>query len=416
MRGALGTIALVVVLVGIAVAVFFIVRRRRYLAAVREQGWTHDSNPSLGSVLDLVAPPFGLGLTREVDELVTGTTPAGFGFRVFSWKYSGAGPAYSARVGVLDLPGSFPEVFIARPGAQRAGIAPAEATLTESGSEGLSVVSADSELARRVVQAAGGALLGFGGTTGGLDVSLERDHLVAVGAPKAPAELAGWLAALDAVALAVAPLAGPALPASPGFGFHGHPDWGYVGSDPAVLDTYPVTTGGFGHEVTDLVRGFRDGIRLDAFTHEWKTTHVETSTDAQGNTTTRTVTDNHSEPVCGFVLPFALPGLSVNGRRLGRKVAFESTAFNKAFTVRAEDPKFASDVIHPRMMEWLLATDPIGWSVSGQVVVFEVGRHDTLVVDACEATLRGWLARVPGFVWEDLGLTPPPFALGRVGS
>ncbi|HRA76362.1 MAG TPA: hypothetical protein PLE12_09020 [Propionicimonas sp.] len=416
MRGALGVVVLVAALAGIAVAVFFIVRRQRYLAAVRERGWTHDSNPALGTVLDLAAPPFGLGLAREVDELVTGTTPAGFSFRVFAWKYSGAGSGYSARVGVLELAGGFPEVFLARPGGQRAGIAPAAVSLTEVGSDELSVVATDEAFARRVLQAAGGALLGFGGATGGLDLSLEGRHLVAVGAPKSPDALAGWLAALDAVALAVAPLAGPAVPDNTGFGFHGHPDWGFVGSDLSVLDTYPVSEGGFGHEVTDLVRGFRDGIRLDAFVHEWKTTHTETTTDAQGNTSTRTVTDHHSEPVCGFVLPFAVPGLSVNGRRLGRKVAFESTAFNEAFTVRAEDAKFASDVIHPRMMEWLLATDPVGWTVSGQVVVFEVGRHDTLVVDACEATLRGWLARIPGFVWEDLGLTPPPFALGRVGS
>ena len=90
MRGALGVVVLVAALAGIAVAVFFIVRRQRYLAAVRERGWTHDSNPALGTVLDLAAPPFGLGLAREVDELVTGTTPAGFSFRVFAWKYSGA--------------------------------------------------------------------------------------------------------------------------------------------------------------------------------------------------------------------------------------------------------------------------------------------------------------------------------------
>ena len=193
------------------------------------------------------------------------------------------------------------------------------------------------------------------------------------------------------------------------FGFYGHADWRFAPDSARVLDDYPVTTGGYGHRVTDPITGLRDGIRMDAFTHEWKTDRTETYTDSQGHLRTRTVTDHHSEPVCGFLLPFALPDLSVNGRRIGRKVAFESETFNQVFTVRTEEPKFASDVIHPRTMEWLLATSYRGWTVQGNAVVFEVEKHDHLLIDLCEATLRGWLGRIPRFVWADLGLTVPPY-------
>ncbi|HEY3546393.1 MAG TPA: hypothetical protein VGK17_09905 [Propionicimonas sp.] len=66
-------------------------------------------------------------------------------------------------------------------------------------------------------------------------------------------------------------------------------------------------------------------------------------------------------------------------------------------------------MIHPRTMEWLLAMNPRGWTVQQRVVVFEVEKHDQLLVDACEATLRGWLGRIPRFAWADRGLTVPPY-------
>ena len=88
-------------------------------------------------------------------------------------------------------------------------------------------------------------------------------------------------------------------------------------------------------------------------------------------------------------------------------MAFESEAFNRAFTVRTEDQEFASDVIHPRTMEWLLATGARGWTVQQRVVVFEVEAHDQLLIEACEATLRGWLGRIPRFVWAGRGLPVP---------
>ena len=401
-------IALAVV---IAVAAFFIVRRQRYLAGVRALGWSHDSNPSLSAVADLQAPPFGLGYRRSIDELVTGTTPGGVPFRAFEYDYRGAGPSRSFRAVALRLPFALPDVFVTSTDRSRVGIGQGGAQLVQAEHDGLRAISADAGLAEQVLAVCTPALESLKLANGSVDLSVDSNHLVATGAPRKPEELRAFLAALDPVAQALSSSALRGHELSAGrvpSQFHGHPDWRF-GQDDGVLDRYPVTRGGYAHRVTDPVQGYRDGIAMDAFIHEWKTDRIETTTDSEGRTTTRTVTENHSEPVCGFVLPFSLPGLAVNGRWLGRKVAFESTDFNRVFKVRAEDPKFASDVIHPRTMEWLLAVRPRGWTVSGRVVVFEVEAHDLLIVDECETVLRGWLGRIPRFVWADLGVEVPPY-------
>ncbi|MGV8909352.1 MAG: hypothetical protein ACOH1Y_10255, partial [Propionicimonas sp.] len=346
----------VVVALGALVGAFLIVRRRRYLGRVRALGWSHDSNPSLSSVADLNAPPFGLGLQRSIDELVAGTTPGGHAFRVFAYDYSGAGRRYSERVACLQLPFGLPDVFIGATDHARGGISPAEAHLVEAADGPLRVIATDAGLATQVLAAVDPRVTALAQLVDQIDLGIDGNQLVAGQAPKDPDELQAFLAALDPIALALSDTAlrtheVTILPDR--FGFYGHPDWRFADGGAGVLDYYPVTTGGYGHKVTDPITGLRDGIRMDAFTHEWKTDRTETYTDSQGHMRTRTVTDNHSEPVCGFLMPFDLPGLSVNGRRVGAKVTFESDDFNRAFTVRTDDPKFASDVIHPRTMEWL---------------------------------------------------------------
>jgi len=401
-----------VVAVAALTGVIYGLRRQHYLKEVRELGWSHDSNPTLAEVSDLGAPPFAMGLRRSIDELVAGTTPGGFSFRVFEYGYTGAGPKYSGRVAAVQLPISLPAVFVCDAGHERVGIALGGQQLVQAADGDLRAIADDAGLVQEVLASVGGTIAAFARASGRADLGVDGSQLVACGAPKDPDDLKSFLAGLDPVAQALAgsaSLAARQVPPSAGSGFYGHPDWQFVGGDDSVLDVYPTSREGYGHRVEDLIRGLRDGIRLDAFTHTWKTDHTVTETDSEGHTHTRTVTDHHSEVVCGFVLPFALPSLSMNGRRVGEKVRFESTDFNSAFTVRTDNPRFASDVTHPRMMEWLLATRPYGWSVTGSVVDFEVPRHDLLLVDACEEALRGWLGRFPRFVWQDLGLQPPPF-------
>ena len=394
----------VAIALGALVGAFLIVRRRRYLGRLRSLGWSNDSHPTLTSVADLNAPPFGLGLRRSLDELVSGTTPGGHGFRVFDYDYSGAGRGFSQRVACLQLPFALPDAFVGSTDHARAGIWPAELSLQQVEDGTLRAIAADADLATRVLAAVKPGAEALVQVAERVDLGIDGNQLVAGRAPKNTDDLQAFLGALDPIAQA---LSDPALRGheitafADRFGFYGHPDWRFAQEDAAVLDDYPVTTGGYGHRVTDPITGLHDGVRMDSFLHEWKTDRTESYTDSQGH--------HHSEAVCGFLLPFDLPGLSVNGRRLGDKVAFESDDFNRALKVRAEDPRFASDVFHPRTMAWLLAAEPCGWTVLGRVVVFEVEKHDHLLIDLCEATLRGWLGRIPRFVWADLGLTVPPY-------
>ena len=49
------------------------------------------------------------------------------------------------------------------------------------------------------------------------------------------------------------------------------------------------------------------------------------------------------------------------GRITGNDIDLESEEFNRAFTVSCPDRKFASDVLHPQMMEFLLQHRQLGW-------------------------------------------------------
>jgi hypothetical protein len=121
------------------------------------------------------------------------------------------------------------------------------------------------------------------------------------------------------------------------------------------------------------------------------------------------VTENHSEVVTAVGLPFSFPMLSVGGGWSGKKVRFESEEFNDRFPVRTADPKFASDLIHPRTMEFLLAVRPPGFRIEGSQMRFSVDKHDTQVIGFCADFAHEFFGRVPSFVWKDLKITPPTF-------
>ncbi|MEZ5191462.1 MAG: DUF3137 domain-containing protein [Nocardioides sp.] len=61
-------------------------------------------------------------------------------------------------------------------------------------------------------------------------------------------------------------------------------------------------------------------------------------------------------------------------------IELESEDFNRAFTVTCSDRKFASDVLHPRMMEFLLAHTEAS---------FRSDRRYVLTVSAGRAFPRG---------------------------
>lgn len=409
-------IVLGIIVLILGVVAFFVIRRQRYVRALRSRGWRFDSRPSLPEVLDHLAPPFGLGFDRSVDELVSGPTQAGVAFRVFEYTRAQGWGRFDERVASLALPGPLPDLFLSA-GPPRAGTDLPAFTVAH----GWTVSVADQAYAQQLLNPAVlAAVDAFGRAGHRVDLSVDGAQLVAVGAPKDPEELAAYLESLAPVAQAVAATdltAWARSPRTPGFGFYHRPDWVLVGRDDDLIGKYGLTTAGFGHDTTQVVRGGNDGLPIEAFVHRWKTQRTETSTDSEGRTTTRTVTEQHSEVVANIVLPFSFPLLAVNGGRGGEKVRFESEQFNDRFDVRTTSPKLASDVLHPRTMEYLLAVNPPGFRIDGRRMRFTVPQHDSQLVGACADLAHGLFGRVPSFVWPDLQLTPPPFRpVGPAGS
>jgi hypothetical protein len=404
---------IVIILIVVAVLVvgliaFLIIRRQRYVRALRGRGWTFESRPSLDSVLDHHAPPFGLGFVRKVDEAISGQTASGVPFRVFEYTSSEGGPKFDDRVASMQLPLPLPDLFVSTDHA-RSGVELPQVEVDPR----FQVRAADAGYAGTALSASVlDAIAAFGQAGHKVDLSIDGQQLVAVATPKDPEQLQGYLEKLGAVAQAFNPGAlAPyrATPPTPGFGFYGHPDWQLIGRDDTLIAKYDLTTAGFGHTTEKVIRGSNDGLPIEAFIHRWKTQRTETYTDSNGRTQTRTVTENHSEVVTAIMMPFTFPMLSVGGGWGGKKVRFESEEFNDRFTVRTENPKFASDVIHPRTMEFLMAAQPPGFRIAGNGMRFSVDKHDTELIGFCADFAHEFFGRVPSFVWKNLQITPPTF-------
>ena len=404
---------IVIILIVIAVLVvgliaFLIIRRQRYVRALRGRGWTFESRPSLDWVLDHHAPPFGLGFVRKVDEAISGQTAAGVPFRVFEYTSSEGGPKFDDRVASMQLPLPLPDLFVSTDNA-RSGVELPQVEVDPR----YQVRAADAGYAGTALSASVlDAIAAFGQAGHKVDLSIDGQQLVAVGTPKDPEQLQGYLEKLGAVARAFDPGAlAPyrVTPPTPGFGFYGHPDWQLIGRDDTLIAKYDLTTAGFGHTTEKVIRGSNDGLPIEAFIHRWKTRRTETYTDSNGHTQTRTVTENHSEVVTAIMMPFSVPMLSVGGGWGGKKVRFESEEFNDRFTVRTDNPKFASDVIHPRTMEFLMVAQPPGFRIAGDGMRFSVDKHDTQLIGFCADFAHEFFGRVPSFVWKNLQITPPTF-------
>jgi hypothetical protein len=93
---------------------------------------------------------------------------------------------------------------------------------------------------------------------------------------------------------------------------------------------------------------------------------TSTTTDSKGNT--RTQTHHHYLSYLVVRTPFGeTPTLFIRREGFFDKVAgmlgfddidFESAEFSRKFVVKSGDKRFAYDVVHPRMMEYLLGGEP----------------------------------------------------------
>lgn len=181
--------------------------------------------------------------------------------------------------------------------------------------------------------------------------------------------------------------------------------WTYVPEQPDLVDRFPGHPfgRGFGRRATNVVHGTWDGRAFVSFDYLYKTHQ------SNGKTTT---TVNHPFSVVAMSLGVRAPELEVAPEGLfasiadavsGSAINLESEEFNQAFTVRSADRKFASDVLHPLMMEYLLAHRGLAFRTTGDsLLVVGSGHRPVEQVDGVLTWVDGVLDRVPEFVWVAL--------------
>jgi len=193
--------------------------------------------------------------------------------------------------------------------------------------------------------------------------------------------------------------------------------WQFVERNDAWCERFSVSPFGLGHnrQARNLLLGTHDGRSFVVFDHVYHTT--ETSTDSNGNTSSREV--SHTNSVCALDLQTVFPQLQVTpegffgrivGRLTNRDIELESEDFNRAFTVTCPDRKFASDILHPRMMGLLLNNRGGSFAFdAGSILNIEGGATDLPTIDARLGFLDAVVDLVPEFVWNEArGEAGPP--------
>jgi hypothetical protein len=186
--------------------------------------------------------------------------------------------------------------------------------------------------------------------------------------------------------------------------------WTFTESDDSLLERFEGEPFGVGQdrEAVNVLRGTAQGRPMVVFDYSYVTT--STSTDANGNT--RTERHTHPFSVVAVNSGAVMPALSVTpegmfsrflGRLTNSDIELESEDFNRAFRVTCPNRRFASDVLHPRMMELVLQWPELAWRFDADsLLAIRSGNHTVAEIDAKLAALDAILDNVPEFVWKEV--------------
>lgn len=182
--------------------------------------------------------------------------------------------------------------------------------------------------------------------------------------------------------------------------------WTYAPTDWMVHSEFSRSGGifnrGHKHRFKNVISGVHDGRDFVAFDFTYTTT---THRDGKKRS------QSHHYGVVAVDVQTSLPRLhvapeSIFGRLIGSvtntDIELESDAFNQVFTVNCADRKFASDVLHPRMMELLLTYPHLGWHFHRHYLLGT--QSGTFSFDAVVERLMAFdsvLDAIPAFVWND---------------
>jgi hypothetical protein len=182
--------------------------------------------------------------------------------------------------------------------------------------------------------------------------------------------------------------------------------WRYTEKDRGLVDRFEGQPFGVGHGRT--ARHVLAGPHRDRQALAFEYLYKETTGSGDDRKT-----ETYYFTVVALATPAPRPKLEVTREGLGRKLLgfvgirdlqLESEEFNKTFYIKTEDDKFAYDILHPRMMEWMLAdhrprTIPFRFE-RADLLVWRSGRVELSTVDELLEYVCDILDRVPSFVWK----------------
>jgi hypothetical protein len=179
--------------------------------------------------------------------------------------------------------------------------------------------------------------------------------------------------------------------------------WRYEREQPLLVDRFSGPPFGIGESrrAYNALYGTHDGRELVSFDYEYETRTVD-----------QKQTQTHVFSVVALNMGVMVPPLRVDpegfldrlvGGILGGDIDLESEEFNSAFSVSCPDRRFASDVLHPRMMEHLLRHRQLGWRFEqDSMLVVGRGARDPAQIEATLQVMDGITGLVPEFVWQKL--------------
>lgn len=188
--------------------------------------------------------------------------------------------------------------------------------------------------------------------------------------------------------------------------------WTYVGTDASLEKRWQGDPFGTGHsrQTSDVLVGRWSGRPAISFTYTYRTGSGKDES-------------TYTYHVIALPLPAYLARVELTPEGLGTRLArvfggqdiqFESEEFNRAWRVESPDPKFAHDIVHPRLMERLLRADARGvcLRIGGtDILTWTVGPTSTDRIAKRLALMTAVIDSVPRYVWQDHGYDPGPPAV-----
>lgn len=168
--------------------------------------------------------------------------------------------------------------------------------------------------------------------------------------------------------------------------------------DKGMLDRYPrfkCLRRGHSRYANNIMRGNRDGRDITAFDYHYVTGHGKS----------RRV---HNFSALIIQSPLPLKALYLRPENIFDRVTdffgyddidFESAEFSREFFVKAQDKRWAYDILHQRMIEYLLEAPKFHFQLdSKDIMVWRNKRLSEKDFDDAFALIHGMLSRLPEYV------------------